>query len=187
MEDGADAAYGRAVAALDHLEGVLAAPLDQARPAPLPVADASLQPDLSWQVAPDDDRFLAAVALAREEIRAGQCFQIVLSRRWSRPSPASPIAIYRALRQVNPSPYMFYLDAGEPRSWALRRRRSCGCDGVAGRGPARSRARGGAGATAPRTRGWPRSCWRDAKERAEHVMLVDLGRNDVGASRASAP
>ena len=97
------------------VEGVLAAPLDEARPAPLPVGTRPLQPDLSWQVAPDDNRFLAAVALAREEIRAGQCFQIVLSRRWSRPSPASPIALYRALRLANPSPYMFFLALGGDR------------------------------------------------------------------------
>jgi anthranilate synthase component 1 len=179
VEDGADAAYGRAVAALDRLEGVLAAPLDEARPAPLPAADASLQPDLSWQVAPDDDRFLAAVALAREEIRAGQCFQIVLSRRWSRPSPASPIALYRALRLANPSPYMFYLDAGEaqilgssPETLARLRGAQAGTCPIAG-----TRRRGRTAAEDARLAA---ELLADEKERAEHLMLVDLGRNDIG-------
>ncbi len=179
VQEGAGAAYDGAVAALDRLEAVLASPLDEARPAPLPVADAAAEPDLSWRVAPDDERYLAAVARAREEIRAGECFQIVLSRRWSRPTTASPIALYRALRLANPSPYMFYLDAGEAQ--------------ILGSSPETlARLRGTQAATCPiaGTRRRGRNAAEDArlaaelladeKERAEHLMLVDLGRNDIG-------
>jgi len=178
-ESGAEAAHERAVAELDRLEGVLASPLDEARPAALPVADAAAQPDGTWQVAPDDEKFLASVVRAREEIRAGECFQIVLSRRWSRPATVSPIAFYRALRIANPSPYMFYLDAGDAQ--------------ILGSSPETlARLRGTQAATCPiagtRKRGHtPADDARlaaelagDEKERAEHLMLVDLGRNDVG-------
>ena len=177
--EGADAAYGRAVAALDGLESVLASPLDEARPAPLPVADAAAQPDRSWRVAPDDERFLAAVAMAREEIRAGECFQIVLSRRWSRPATVAPITFYRALRLANPSPYMFYLDAGDvqvlgssPETLArLRGSQAVTCP-IAGTRPR--------GRTAAEDARLAAELSADEKERSEHLMLVDLGRNDIG-------
>jgi anthranilate synthase component 1 len=182
----ADQSYDQALAALDRLEGVLASPLDEARPAAVPVAEASSEPDRSWTVAPDDERFLAAVARAREEICAGECFQIVLSRRWSRPTSAPPIALYRALRLANPSPYMFYLDAGDAQ--------------ILGSSPETlARLRGNQASTCPiaGTRRRGRSPGEDArlaaeliadeKERAEHLMLVDLGRNDIGKiSRAGS-
>lgn len=184
VERGADTAYAGALAELDRLEGVLAAPLDEARPAALPSVDASAQPDPSWAVAPDDERFLAAVARAREEICAGECFQIVLSRRWSRTVSASPITVYRALRLANPSPYMFYLDAGEaqilgssPETLArLRGSQATTCP-IAG-----TRRRGHGAAEDARL---ATELSGDEKERAEHLMLVDLGRNDIGkVSRA---
>lgn len=179
VEGGAEAAYERAVVALDGLEAALAAPLDEARPAPVPVADAVAQPDPSWRVAPDDERFLSAVVRAREEIRAGECFQVVLSRRWSRPTAIPPITLYRALRLANPSPYMFYMDAGDVQ--------------ILGSSPETlARLRGNQAATCPiagtRQRGHTASedvrlaaeLSADEKERAEHLMLVDLGRNDIG-------
>jgi anthranilate synthase component 1 len=175
----AGAAYDQARERLAELERMLAAPLDEARPAALPVARGVAQPDEAWNVAPADERFLDAVRLAREEIRAGEAFQIVLSRRWSRRLEASPITLYRALRLTNPSPYMFYLDAGEAQ--------------VLGSSPETlARVRGRDAATCPiaGTRGRGRSADEDAalaeelvndeKERAEHLMLVDLGRNDIG-------
>jgi anthranilate synthase component 1 len=182
----ADQAYDQALAALDRLEGVLASPLDEARPAAVPVADALSEPDRSWTVAPEDERFLVAVTRAREEICAGECFQIVLSRRWSRPTSAPPIALYRALRLANPSPYMFYLDAGDAQ--------------ILGSSPETlARLRGNQASTCPiaGTRRRGRSLGEDArlaaelvadeKERAEHLMLVDLGRNDIGKiSRAGS-
>jgi anthranilate synthase component I len=176
---GADASYERAVAALDGLEAVLASPLDEARPAPLPVADAAAQPDRSWRVAPDDERFLATVAMAREEIRAGECFQIVLSRRWSRPTTVAPITLYRALRLANPSPYMFYLDAGDvqilgssPETLARLRGSQAATCPIAGTRPR--------GRTAVEDARLAAELSSDEKERSEHLMLVDLGRNDIG-------
>jgi anthranilate synthase component 1 len=185
-EGGADPAYARALAELDRLEGVLAAPLDEARPAALPLVDASAQPDISWAVAPDDERFLAVVARAREEICAGECFQIVLSRRWSRPVSASPITVYRALRLANPSPYMFYLDAGgaqilgsSPETLARLRGSQAATCPIAG-----TRRRGHGAAEDARL---ATELSADEKERAEHLMLVDLGRNDIGkVSRAGS-
>jgi anthranilate synthase component 1 len=185
-EDGGDAAYDRALGILDRLEEVLASPLDEARPAAIPSADAATQPDASWMVAPEDERFLASVARAREEICAGECFQIVLSRRWSRPSSASPITLYRALRLANPSPYMFYLDAGEaqilgssPETLARLRGYSASTCPIAG-----TRRRGH---TAAEDTQLAAELSADEKERAEHLMLVDLGRNDIGkVSRAGS-
>ncbi len=179
VEGDAGAAYDHAVAELDGLEAVLASPLDEARPAALPVADAAAQPDASWRVAPDDERFLASVARAREEIRAGECFQIVLSRRWSRPTSTAPIALYRALRLANPSPYMFYLDAGDaqilgssPETLARLRGRQAATCPIAGTRPR--------GRTASEDAHLAAELAGDEKERAEHLMLVDLGRNDIG-------
>ena len=130
-------------------------------------------------MAPDDGRFLAAVGRAREEIRAGECFQVVLSRRWSRATTASPIALYRALRLTNPSPYMFFLDAGEAQ--------------ILGASPETlAQFRGGTAVTCPIAGTRPRGrteadderlaaeLCADEKERSEHLMLVDLGRNDIG-------
>ena len=185
-EGGGDQAYDQALVTLDRLEEVLASPLDEARPAAVPSADAATQPDPTWAVAPDDERFLAAVARARDEICAGECFQIVLSRRWSRSSSASPITLYRALRLANPSPYMFYLDAGEaqilgssPETLArLRGNRASTCP-IAG-----TRRRGHTAAEDARL---ATELSADEKERAEHLMLVDLGRNDIGkVSRAGS-
>ena len=174
-----EAAYGSALAALDRLEGTLAAPLDEARPAALPAVDGGGQPDASWTVAPEDGRFLAAVARARDEICAGECFQIVLSRRWTRPTSAPPIALYRALRLANPAPYMFYLDAGEaqilgssPETLARLRGRQASTSPIAG-----TRRRGHTPAEDARLAA---ELAADEKERAEHLMLVDLGRNDIG-------
>ena len=176
--------WEQAVEALDRLEAILATPLDEARPAALPMADGSGQPDETWQVAPDDSRFLGAVARAREEIRAGEAFQVVLSRRWSRPVEVRPITLYRALRLTNPSPYMFYLDAGDvqilgssPETLARLRGREATTCPIAG-----TRRRGRTAADDARLAA---ELAADEKERAEHLMLVDLGRNDIG--RVSRP
>ena len=126
----------------------------------------------------------AAVARAKEYIRAGDCFQVVPSRRVARPTTAHPFDVYRALRSINPSPYMFYLALDDI--------------AVAGASPELLvRVEDGAVAIHPiaGTRRRDSDSARDAaleaelradeKERAEHVMLVDLGRNDVG--RVSEP
>jgi anthranilate synthase component 1 len=172
-------AYGEAVERLERLQAVLAQPLDEAAPAAIPLVDAAGQPDGSWAVAPDDERFLRAVARAREEIKAGEAFQIVLSRRWTRAVSASPITLYRALRLTNPSPYMFFVDGGEaqilgssPETLARLRGREASTCPIAG-----TRKRGRDAAEDQRLAS---ELLGDEKERAEHLMLVDLGRNDVG-------
>ena len=175
----AGAAYDELRERLAELERMLAPPLDEARPAGLPAPGGTVQPDEAWAVAPPDERFLDAVRMAREEIRAGEAFQVVLSRRWQRPLEASPISLYRALRLTNPSPYMFYVDAGEaqvlgssPETLARLRGRDAVTCPIAG-----TRRRG---RTAEEDAALAEELVGDEKERAEHLMLVDLGRNDIG-------
>lgn len=125
------------------------------------------------------------VARALEYIRAGDIFQVVLGQRFERVSPADPFDVYRALRAVNPSPYMVYLQAGpcilvasSPEILCRVRRESL--DGplvVTNRPLAGTRRRG---ATVEEDLALERELLADEKERAEHSMLVDLGRNDVG-------
>jgi anthranilate synthase component 1 len=173
-----------AIGRLDALQAALGAPLDGAEPAPIVALDGAAQPDPAWRVAPDDERFLRSVGRAVEEIRAGEAFQIVLSRRWSRPVAADPIALYRALRLVSPAPYMFFVDAGDaqvlgasPETLVRLRGRDAVTCPIAG-----TRRRGGGAADDARLAA---ELVADEKERAEHLMLVDLGRNDIG--RVSRP
>ncbi len=177
-------AWSDAQARLDRLERTLAAPLDAARPAAVPLAPAEAQPDGRWTAAPTEAEFLRAVARAREEIRAGEAFQIVLSRRWRRRLSAEPTAMYRALRLTNPAPYMFYLDAGDavvlgasPETLATVRAGEAVTRPIAGTRPR--------GATAAEDEALAAELLGDEKERAEHLMLVDLGRNDI--ARIAAP
>ena len=124
--------------------------------------------------------FEAAVEKCKEYIKAGDIFQVVLSQRLQTETQARPFDIYRTLRVVNPSPFLFYLDAGavclvgsSPEIMAARRGRP-GDDPPAGRhAAARQRRR-------RRTTRLAAELLADPKERAEHIMLVDLGRNDVG-------
>jgi anthranilate synthase component I len=121
----------------------------------------------------------AAVECAKDAIRAGECFQIVPSRRVARPTGAPPFEIYRALRSLNPSPYMFYLALGgvavagaSPELLVRVERGEVAVHPIAG-----TRRRG---ATPAEDAALEAELRADEKERAEHVMLVDLGRNDVG-------
>jgi anthranilate synthase component I len=126
----------------------------------------------------------AAVARIAEYIRAGDCFQVVVSRRVARPLEAAPFQVYRALRSINPSPYMFYLTlddfaiAGASPELLVRvEEGEVAIHPIAG-----TRRRDPDPAADAALEAELRA---DEKERAEHVMLVDLGRNDVG--RVSAP
>lgn len=130
------------------------------------------------------DEFLASVESAKERIAAGDIFQVVLSQRFSAPFEGDGIDLYRVLRAVNPSPYMFYLrtrdvtlvgSSPEP----LVRVEG---DSVLTRPLAGTRPRGATVTEDGRLRA---DLLADEKERAEHVMLVDLGRNDLG--RVSKP
>ena len=124
------------------------------------------------------------VERAKEYIRAGDIFQVVLGQRFERTSPADPFDVYRALRVVNPSPYMVYLQAegcilvaSSPEILCRVRRDGAGALVVTNRPLAGTRRRG---ETPPEDAALERELLADEKECAEHVMLVDLGRNDVG-------
>lgn len=127
----------------------------------------------------DQSRYEAMVVRAREYIRAGDIFQVVLSQRFEARPKASPFQIYRALRTLNPSPYMYYLKTdgetivGSSPEMLVRVE-----DGIVRTRPiAGTRPRG---QTPEEDEALERDLLADEKERAEHVMLVDLGRNDLG-------
>lgn len=128
------------------------------------------------------EQYQKIVADAKEHIAAGDIFQVVLSQRFSRETSAHPFAIYRALRMLNPSPYMFYFDFGNDldmqvvgASPEMHVRLE---DGVASVRPiAGTRPRG---LTPQQDAELAEELLADPKERAEHVMLIDLGRNDIG-------
>lgn len=127
----------------------------------------------------DRERFGSWVARAKEYIRAGDIFQVVLSHRLEAPTTAGGLVVYRQLRRLNPSPYMFLLHypdfelTGASPEMLVRLE-----DGILRTRPlAGTRARD---ADPAEDRRLERDLLADAKERAEHVMLVDLGRNDLG-------
>ncbi len=137
------------------------------------------------------EQHAAMVERAREYIRAGDIFQVVVGQRFERTSRADPFDVYRALRVVNPSPYMVYLQAegcmlvaSSPEILCRVRRDGDGALVVTNRPLAGTRRRG---ESPEEDAALERELLADEKERAEHVMLVDLGRNDVGkvAERAS--
>jgi anthranilate synthase component I len=129
------------------------------------------------------DQHAAMLARAKEYIKAGDVFQVVLGQRFERVSSADPFDVYRALRSVNPSPYMVYMQAkgcilvASSPEILCRVRREGGCFTVTNRPLAGTRKRG---ATPADDAALEQELRADAKERAEHIMLVDLGRNDVG-------
>jgi anthranilate synthase component 1 len=130
------------------------------------------------------ERYIEIVQRAQEYIRAGDIFQVVLSQRIDVPTSAHPFTIYRALRTINPSPYMFYLDfvdhqvvGASPELLVQLDDRKVTNHPIAGTRPR--------GATPEEDVALEHDLLADEKERAEHIMLVDLGRNDVG--RVSAP
>ena len=123
--------------------------------------------------------FEQAVDACKKYIAAGDAFQIVLSQRFERQTTADPFEIYRALRIVNPSPYMIYLQARGSILVASSPEILCRCEAgvVTNRPLAGTRRRG---ENAEDDQRLERELRADAKETAEHVMLVDLGRNDLG-------
>jgi anthranilate synthase component 1 len=119
------------------------------------------------------------VRQAKEAIAAGECFQIVPSQRLSVRTNASPVGLYRALRSINPSPYMYFLNFGEyqivgasPELLVLVEDGKITTRPIAGTMPR--------GDTPDEDEAFAQRLLSDEKERAEHIMLVDLGRNDVG-------
>jgi len=179
VPDGADAAaldrcYDDAVERLDRMALDGAVPLDEPL-VPPPAAD--IDPEVRSSMTPEG--FRQAVEVAREHILAGDIFQVVLSQRFDLETTADPLDVYRVLRQVNPSPYMFYVReeeltlvgcSPEPMVQLLGGR-------VVSRPIAGTRSRGRDEA---HDRRLAAELVEHPKERAEHLMLVDLARNDVG-------
>ncbi len=171
-------AYEDAVARLDRMVSDLHAPV-RAAAAVVPAA-----PSRTLEVNPE---FRDNVEVAKEYIRAGDAFQIVLSQRFSRPSSASPLSVYRALRMTNPSPYMYLLNipgtdsmespgfsivGSSPEALVKLTGDEAMLHPIAGTRPR--------GATPDEDAELVADLLADPKERAEHLMLVDLGRNDLG-------
>ncbi len=179
-QDDLRASYADAIARIDNIVADLHEPLTVPE-------TPEYQSDAKWESNLTQDEFEANVLAAKEYIAAGDIFQVVLSQRLSRDTKADPLTIYRALRMLNPSPYMYFLDfngvagiEGEPvriigSSPELHVRLD---DNVAFLHPiAGTRWRG---KTQEEDDALAEELLADPKERAEHVMLVDLGRNDLG-------
>jgi anthranilate synthase component 1 len=168
-----------AEARLNGLDERLANPL----PVPFPAPAGTGQAEFSSNKTPRD--FQEMVSQAQESIKAGGIFQVVLSQRLSRHTAASPLSIYRSLRRLNPSPYMFYFNFGNlagplpfhligasPEVHVRLEGRKAMLRPIAGTRP-RS-------ANTADDLALEQDLLADPKERAEHVMLVDLARNDLG-------
>ncbi len=125
------------------------------------------------------DGYMAAVQKAKDYIKAGDIFQVVPAQRWSADFPLPPFALYRSLRRTNPSPFMFFLNFGgfqiigaSPEILVRVRGGEVTIRPIAGTRPR--------GATPAEDKALEAELLGDRKERAEHLMLLDLGRNDVG-------
>ncbi len=185
--DGVDGAYARAVARLDAMTADLARPVGQHTST---IASVPLGPDSRFTANRSSEDYRDAVERAKEEIRAGEAFQIVLSQRFETPTEASALDIYRVLRATNPSPYMylfrfpaadgaqgFDVVGSSPEALVKVTDGEAMLHPIAGTRPR--------GTTPERDAALATELLADPKERAEHLMLVDLGRNDLG--RVSAP
>jgi anthranilate synthase component I len=170
-EDDLERSYEEAASAIAEVRERLAGPVPRAD------GGRSEPPSLSSDIG--SDGFAAAVGRSKEYIRAGDVYQVVPSQRWSGDCPVDAFSIYRGLRTINPSPYMFFLDfedfqiaGASPESLVKVSGRRVEQRPIAGTRPR-------SGSTAEDLE-LARSLLADEKERAEHVMLVDLGRNDLG-------
>ena len=167
-------AYEDAVAEIERLVSLLEQPTEQ-RPVSLP-ADVS---PVHFESNVPRDKFLANVTRAKTYITAGDIIQVVGSQRFSTPVKASPLDIYRAARSINPSPYMFLLELGTISLVGASPEIHVRCEDrrVEIRPIAGTRRRGSGTAE---DQVLEQELLADPKERAEHVMLVDLARNDLG-------
>src|SRR3954469_14775045 len=166
-----DASYASAVAAIADVRERLAAPV--------PRAPAARREPPEYESNLGSDGYAHAVERVKEYIRAGDAYQVVPSQRWTAELPCDPFSIYRGLRAVNPSPYMCFLDfedfqiaGASPESLVTVEGRTAKQRPIAG-----TRPRAG---TLEEDARRAEELLADEKERAEHVMLVDLGRNDLG-------
>ena len=167
-------AYEDAVAEIERLASLLEQPLEH-RPITVPVD----VPEIAFESNVARETFLQNVARSKKYITGGDIIQVVGSQRFSTPVKASPLDIYRAVRSINPSPYMFLLEldgfslVGASPEIHVR----CEDGNVEIRPIAGTRRRG---ATLNEDKALEAELLADPKERAEHVMLVDLARNDLG-------
>jgi anthranilate synthase component 1 len=178
-----DTGYAAAVARLGEVKARLRAPLPAAGRASRDDTGtegrgtAGRDPEVRSTF--ERSRFLAGVERIREYIRAGDAFQVVLSQRFEVPVSVSGFSIYRGLRAVNPSPYMYYIAfrdfevvGSSPEPLVTVTGRHAETRPIAGTRPR--------GATPAEDARLAEEMLKDEKERAEHLMLVDLGRNDLG-------
>ena len=167
-------AYEDAVAEIERLASLLEQPLEH-RPITVPVD----VPEIAFESNVARETFLQNVARSKKYITGGDIIQVVGSQRFSTPVKASPLDIYRAVRSINPSPYMFLLEldgfslVGASPEIHVR----CEDGNVEIRPIAGTRRRG---STLDEDKALEAELLADPKERAEHVMLVDLARNDLG-------
>ena len=166
-------AFDQAQADLDQLMAELTAP---AAPKP-PQADAA--PFEGLKPRDTDENFLAGVDRIKNHIREGDVFQAVLSREFEGPAPADPVAVYRAQRYINPSPYMYFMDfkdrtiaGSSPETMVRLEQGKAVLRPIAGTRPR--------GESEQADRKLADELLGDKKEVAEHVMLIDLARNDLG-------
>jgi anthranilate synthase component 1 len=170
----ADAAYAEAAARIDHIVSLLRRPLESH-----PVSVPEQTPDLPVVSNVSREQFIENVKAAKKYITAGDIIQVVGSQRFSTPIHATPMEVYRAARTINPSPYMFLLEldrfslvGASPEIHVRCEDRAVEIRPIAG-----TRARG---KTLEEDLALEKELLADPKERAEHVMLVDLARNDLG-------
>jgi anthranilate synthase component 1 len=170
----AEEAYAQAQARLAENVAALAQPLDLS----LTTSDEASPPPVA-QSNTTRARYHEMVAKAKDYILAGDIFQVVPSQRFSVPFTLPPIALYRALRRLNPSPFLFFLDFGDfavvgssPEILVRLRDETVTIRPIAGTRPR--------GQTVAEDKALEEDLLADPKEIAEHLMLLDLGRNDVG-------
>jgi anthranilate synthase component I len=167
-----DAAYADAIATMAKARALLAGPVPRSGPRP-----RAERPPFAANM--PRARFEGMVERIVEYVHAGDAFQVVPSQRWSAPLGLDPFSVYRGLRVVNPSPYMYFLDfqdfqiaGASPEPLLTVTGRHASTRPIAGTRPR--------GANAAEDARIAEELLADEKERAEHVMLVDLGRNDLG-------
>jgi len=176
-EPDVERAYEKAARTIGEVRHALAGPVPRVEPGALAQSPPREMPEFESNM--PRERFEAMVARIVEYIYAGDAFQVVPSQRWSAAVPVEAFSIYRGLRAVNPSPYMYFLDFGDfqvagasPEPLLTVSGRHVSTKPIAGTRPR--------GATPEEDRRIERELLADEKERSEHVMLVDLGRNDLG-------
>ena len=173
QEPDIELAYGKAASRIEELRRALAGPV------PRPASGEGTRQPPTFQSNMPPEQFEAMVERIVQYIHAGDAFQVVPSQRWSAPVPVEAFSIYRGLRAINPSPYMYFLDFGDfqvagasPEPLLTVTGRHVSTKPIAGTRPR--------GASPEEDRRIAAELLADEKERAEHVMLVDLGRNDLG-------